>query len=126
MKLGRSVLLLTLMFLMVGCIRSTITNLTPSRLPRNQAGLYPVEMEWASNQTALRHETVEPAVLIGTNIYPMQRTQLLTNRWEALVPVQMTNNVLRYRIKVNWKFNAVPVPEGNSQLSQEYLLLIDN
>ena len=86
MKIGRSVLLLTLLFLMVGCVRSTITNLTPSQLPRNQAGLYPVEMEWKSNQTALRYETIEPSVLIGTNIFPMQRTKLLTNRWEALVP----------------------------------------
>ena len=95
-------------------------------MPRNNTGFYPVEMIWESNQTALRRETVKPVVMVGTNAYPMKRTQLLTNRWETLVPIGKQANVLRYRIKVNWQFNAIPVPQANSQLSQEFLLRVEN
>ena len=125
MKVGRITYLLSLS-LFLGCVQTTITNLTPHRMPRNKTGFYPVEMIWTSNQTALRRETVKPVVLVGTNAYPMRRTQLLTNRWETLVPIGMKANGLRYRIKVNWKFNAIPVPQPNSQLSREFLLQVDN
>ena len=125
MKASQVICLLSVS-LLVGCVQTTITNLTPHRMPRNSTGFYPVEMIWESNQTALRRETVKPAVMVGTNAYPMKRTQLLTNRWETLVPIGKQANVLRYRIKVNWQFNAIPVPQPNSQLSQEFLLQVDN
>ena len=125
MKVGRVICLLSVS-LLVGCVQTTITNLTPHRMPRNNTGFYPVEIIWESNQTALRRETVKPVVLVGTNAYPMKRTQLLTNRWETLVPIGMKANELRYRIKVNWQFNAIPVPQANSQLSQEFLLRVEN
>ena len=50
----------------------------------------------------------------------------MTNRWEALVPVPTPAPELRYRIKVNWNYNAIPAPVGNSQLSEEFRLLINN
>ena len=125
MKAGRVICLLSAS-LLVGCVQTTITNLTPHRMPRNSTGFYPVEMIWESNQTALRRETVKPVVMVGTNAYPMKRTQLLTNRWETLVPIGKQANVLRYRIKVYWQFNAIPVPQANSQLSQEFLLRVEN
>ncbi len=124
MKVGRIICLLSVSLLM-GCVQTTITNLTPHRMPQNNTGFYPVEMIWESNQTALRRETVKPVVLVGTNAYPMKRTQLLTNRWETLVPIGKQANVLRYRIKVNWQFNAIPVPQANSQLSREFLLRVE-
>ena len=125
MNAGRVICLLSVS-LLVGCVQTTITNLTAHHMPRNNTGFYPVEMIWESNQAALRRETVKPAVMVGTNAYPMKRTQLLTNRWETLVPIGKQANVLRYRIKVNWQFNAIPVPQANSQLSQEYLLRVEN
>ena len=64
--------------------------------------------------------------MIGTNSFAMKKTQLMTNRWEALVPVDPVVNELRYRIKVNWKYNAIPVPAANSQLSGEFMLRINN
>jgi hypothetical protein len=48
----------------------------------------------------------------------------VTNRWQTLVPVNAKAGELRYRVKVNWMYNAVPVPAGNSQLSQEFMLRI--
>ena len=74
MKVGHIIYFFSLA-LLLGCVQTTITNLTPHRMPRNKTGFYPVEMIWESNQTALRRETVEPVVLIGTNTYPMKRTQ---------------------------------------------------
>ena len=56
----------------------------------------------------------------------MKNTQLMTNRWEALVPVEPVANELRYRIKVNWEYNSIPVPAANSQLSEEFMLRINN
>jgi hypothetical protein len=64
--------------------------------------------------------------MIGTNSFAMKHTQLMTNRWEALVPVEPFINEMRYRIKVNWKYNAIPTPAANSQLSEEFLLRINN
>ena len=86
MKAGRVICLLSAS-LLVGCVQTTITNLTPHRMPRSNTGFYPVEMIWESNQAALRRETVKPVVMVGTNAYPMKRTLLLTNRWETRVPI---------------------------------------
>ena len=125
MKVSRLICLLSLS-LLLGCVRSTITNLTPERLPRDITGYYLVDMKWEINQTELRRETIKPVVLVGTNTYPMNLTQLLTNRWEAKVPISNQSKELRYRIKVNWEFIAIPVPQANSQLSREFLLRIDD
>ena len=126
MKIGRVIFCLLSLFLFVGCIHQKITNLTPGVLPRNTSGFYPVEIIWESNQPTVRHETVKPQVMIGTNSFAMKNTQLMTNRWEALVPIGPAANELRYRIKVNWKYNAIPVPSANSQLSEEFILRINN
>ncbi len=126
MRFGRAILCLLVPLLLTGCMYHKITNLTPSALPRNGSGFYPVEIIWNTNQRAVRHETVEPQVMIGTNSYPMQLTPKVTNRWEALVPVPEQAFEMRYRIKVNWKYNAIPAPVGNSQLSEEFRLLINN
>jgi len=126
MKISRIIFCLLSLFLCVGCIQQRITNLTPGALPRNTSGFYPVEIIWESSQPTVRHETVKPQVMIGTNSFAMKNTQLMTNRWEALVPVGPAANELRYRIKVNWKYNAIPVPAANSQLSEEFILRINN
>ena len=115
-----------LLLLGVGCTHSRITNLTPANLPRNTTGFYPVEMIWENNTHTLRHESVKPMVMVGTQVYPMKRTPLVTNRWETLVPVPAEASELRYRIKVNWEYNAVPVPDANSQRSEEFLLRISD
>ena len=125
LKVGGIICLVSLS-LLLGCVRSTITNLTPERLPRDVTGYYLVDMKWKINQSELRRETIKPVVLVGTNTYPMRLTQLLTDRWEARVPISDQSKELRYRIKVNWEFNAIPVPQANSQLSREFLLRIDD
>ena len=127
MKPVRGIFLVACVLLLgVGCTHSRITNLTPANLPRNTTGFYPVEMIWENNTHTLRHESVKPMVMVGTQVYPMKRTPLVTNRWETLVPVSAEASELRYRIKVNWEYNAVPVPDANSQRSEEFLLRISD
>ena len=126
MRFARAIVLLLGSLTLTGCMYHKITNLTPGALPRNSSGFYPVEIIWESNQSSVRHETVQPQVMIGTNSFPMKNTPKMTNRWETLVPVPSPAPELRYRIKVNWKYNAIPAPVGNSQLSEEFRLLIIN
>ena len=125
-KLRAAALGLTVL-LVAGCITSGITNLTPTQVPRNTTGIYRIEMIWESNQQALRPETIQPEVQVtGHNAtYPMTRTQLLTNRWETLVgPLRPEETNLFYRIKVNWKYNAIPVPRSDSQIDGPFRLRI--
>lgn len=111
-----------------GCTTSVITNITPSRLARNTTGLYKVEMIWESNAEALMHETIAGEVRVqGHNTtYPMKRQPgSLTNRWETHIgPLAADENLIRYRIKVNWKYKAVPAPRENSQLTRQFKLRI--
>ena len=119
--------LLTVLFtalLLGGCARATLTNLTVGQQPRDANGLYRVEIIWENNANGVRHETVQPVVLVGTNTIPMLRTALVSNRWEALLPVAADAAGVTYRVKVDWKFNAIPVPEANSKMSKTFQLLI--
>ena len=123
MKTARLFFLFSLL-LLAGCTHTTLTNLTLDSVPRNASGFYPVEIIWENNENTLRPESIQPVVIVGTNLYRMKRTPLVTNRWQTLVPVNAKAGELRYRVKVNWMYNAVPVPAGNSQLSQEFMLRI--
>lgn len=116
--------LLLVSFGLVGCTTGKITNLTPTKVERNSEGLYAVEMAWQSREQALRPQTLQPQVIIGTQLYPMQRTPLVTNRFETLIPVPANQDVVHYRFKVDYEYNAIPVPKKNSALSPEYKLQI--
>lgn len=110
--------------LLGGCARATLTNLTVNSQPRDANGLYRVEIIWENNANGVRHETIQPVVLVGTNAFPMQRTALVSNRWETLLPVARDAPGVAYRIRVDWKFNAIPVPEANSKMSKSFQLQI--
>ncbi|MBA4146832.1 MAG: hypothetical protein H0X66_01870 [Verrucomicrobia bacterium] len=109
---------------LVGCTTGKITNLTPTKMERNSSGLYPVEMAWQSREQALRPESLQPQVMIGTESYPMQRTPLVKNRFETLIPVPANEDIVHYRFKVDYEYNAIPVPRKNSVMSPEYKLQI--
>ena len=113
-------LLLLTPFLFVGC--STITNLTPSQQPRNATGLYPVEAKWDSRQQSIRPQSIKPSVMVGLQSYPMQKTPLMKNRWETLVPVPADKNSIIYQFKFDYEYNSIPQPLPDSKLSREYKL----
>ena len=65
-----------------------------------------------------------PKVVIGTNEFTMRQTQLLTNRWEALVPVPKDEKYLNYHYKFDFKFTTVPAKLNDSKISPPFQLKI--
>ena len=63
-------------------------------------------------------------VVIGTNEYAMRQTQLLTNRWEALVPVAKDGKLVNYHYKFDFKYTTVPTKLNDSKISAPYQLKI--
>lgn len=115
---------LLLPLLLTGCA-TTFTNLSPLRQVRNANHLYPVEVAFNSRQQSLRWETIQPMINIGTEFFPMRQTLRMTNRWEGLVPVPAGKNVVEYRYKFEFKYNAVgQPPQEDSALSPVYSLRI--
>ncbi len=109
---------------LVGCASSIITNLTPSTMPRNATGLYPIEMEMDTSQQTLRLDSVTPMVVVGFDTYPMKQTLKTLNRWEAMVPISSKTNSIVYSFKVNYLYNRFGKPGQGSKLSQEYTLTL--
>jgi hypothetical protein len=115
--------LLLIPVLMAGC-EATLTNLTPQTRVRNPDNLYMVEVALASRQQTMRWDSIKPQVVVGQDFYPMRPTKLMTNRWEALLPVPSSVNTVHYRYKFDYTYNAVGSPRTDSILSHEYTLRI--
>lgn len=119
------VLMLTLSALATGC-SSTITNLTPSALPRDPTGLYHFEAEWTSTQRSreLRADTIRAYVVADQKAYPMERVQQMKDRWEADIPIAPGTNVLYYQYKWDYATAGFGKAVPNSLRSQTYRLEI--
>lgn len=108
-----------------GCT-SSITNLTPSALPREASGLYHFETEWSTTQRTrnLASETIQAYVVIDQKFHPMERVGRMTNRWEAEVPIPAGRNPVFYRFKWDYGTAGFGKKIPNSLRSQEYRLEI--
>jgi len=115
--------LLLIPLLLAGC-EATLTNLTPQTRARNPDNLYMVEVALASRQQTLRWDSIKPQVIVGQDFYPMRQTKLMTNRWEALLPVPSNVSTVHYHYKVDFTYNAFGAPRADSALSKEYTLHI--
>ena len=110
--------------LLAGCA-TTFTRLTPTQQPRNANNLYPVEVVFSSKQQSLRWESIRPYVLVEGQLYPLRPVPMMQDRWEGLVPVPPGTNVIRYRYKFDFHYNAVgKPPQSDSVISPEYTLRI--
>jgi len=116
--------LVLLPLLLVGCGTTAIVNLTPSRLPRKDNGQYPFGVEWSSRQQSLIKDSIKAYVIIGLDQYPMQRTPLLTNRWETLVPIAGDKDSVIYRYKFDYEYQGFPARHPESKLSKVYQLFL--
>jgi len=114
---------LALCSLGTGCT-TTITNLTPSTQKRSANSLYPFEVVFDSRKQAIRQETIQPFVQVGSQIYPMQPTLMIKNRWETLVPVPADKEFVSYRFKFDYQVRAIPESHPSSQLSRPFQLKI--
>lgn len=113
------------MLALTGCT-GTLTNLTPHYQNRRAEGLYPVAVAFETRQATVRWPSIKPTVIVGDKSYPMRPMPLMTNRWETLIPVPADTNVVHFRYKLEWQYNAIPVPRNDSQLSKiQSLRIID-
>lgn len=108
---------------LAGC--ASFTNLTPQRQARNANNLYPVEVAFTSRQQSLRWDSIQPFVNVGTELYPMRPTLMMSNRWEGLVPIPPGKNSVTYRYKFEFKYNVLgSQPKDDSLISPKYTLQI--
>jgi hypothetical protein len=109
---------------LTACATSTITNLTPSMLPRNEKGLYPVEAAFDTQQRTLKEASLAPLVIADPDAYPMRRVLNSNNRWESMVPIPAGKKELTYHFKVDYDVTGFNKVEKSSLESQEYKLYI--
>jgi len=110
--------------LLAGC-STGISNLTPNHETRNADGFYRVEAALHSSEQTLRWNTIKPSVLVGKDVFTMQNTTLMTNRWETLIPAPAGSKIIYYRFKFDFNYNAFgSPPKMNSKLSPTYRLEI--
>ena len=115
---------LAAMLLFSGCT-TTITNLTPSNLPRSRDNLYPFEVALETSQTTLREDSIKAFVVIGEDLFPMRGVDKLKNRWETAVVVPGGTNYAYYRYKFEYDFDKMASGKGrSSRLSPTYKLEI--
>lgn len=114
--------LVLLLPLLAGC--ASTTNLTPTRHARTPDGVYPFEVIFRTSQHSVRHETIKAYVLIDFDSYPMHRVPVVSNRWEAAIPIPAGKKYVNYRYKFDYSYNAIPVPEKDSKLSPVHTLQI--
>ena len=112
-----------LALLAVGCA-TTFTNLTPQTQFRNSNNLYPVEVALDTRQATLRWDTIRPQIVVGSEFYTMRPTLLMTNRWEGFVPVPAGTNMVHYRYKFDFNYNAMGQLKADSSMSPEYTLRV--
>lgn len=121
--MSKKFLPLLLVPLLMGC-NATFTNLTPRQQVRNPNNLYPVEVAFTSRQETLRWDTIHPQIVVGSEYYSMRPVQLMTNRFEGLLPVSPGASTVHYSYKFDFKYNAMGPARTDSARSPEYTLHI--
>lgn len=108
--------------LQTGCVKTTIVNLTPSKLPRNSQGVYRFEAAWDSNQKSIREDSIQGYVVMdGVNV-PMERVQVVEDRWEVMLPLDQSPEGLTYLLKFDYMYDSFPEPKPDSLRTQPYRL----
>ena len=119
----KSLPVLFLSLLLAGCA-TQLTNLTPQQQVRNANNLYPVEVSFNTRQQTVRWQSIHPQILVGSELYDMRPTPIMTNRWEGLIPVPPGTSLVHYRYKFEFQYNKMGKPGSDTALSPKYTLRI--
>jgi len=111
-----------LLALATGCATNSVTNLTPTEMPRSANHMYRVEYQWESTQQTMRPETIKPYVLVGFDQIPMKR--VMNNLWEGWIQVPPGANEVTYRFKVDYEYTGYGKLKPASKLSRDYKLIV--
>jgi hypothetical protein len=120
----RIVVFSLLMLSLTGCSTTTMTNLTPSRLPRKDNNQYTFEVDYNTRQQSLIQESMQGYVIVDGERYPMQRVPMLNNRWEGIVPVPPDQEVVTYRYRFDYQYRGIPEARRDSKESSYHQLFI--
>ena len=104
---------------------NTITNLTPSRLPRKDNGQYMFSVAFDTRQRTIIQESIQAMVIIGGREYTMERTPLVPSRWETLIPVPDEQQLVNYRYRFKYDYKAIPDIRSMVIDSKDYQLQFD-
>jgi hypothetical protein len=121
--MAKRLYLLFPLLLLAGCA-ARFTNLTPPQVFRNETHLYPFEVAMKSSQQALVWSTIQPYVVVGSELYPMHPTPLVGDRWEALIPIRTNTSQVTYFYKVDYMVNSLGPRKPGSASSQRYVLRV--
>jgi hypothetical protein len=112
--------------LITGCATMTsITRLTPGEAPRNAKNQYLVEATFASEETALRWDSLQCSVVADGKVVPMTPVVGLNNRWEGYVSVPPGQTSVTYRFVFDYKLNTMgSAPRADTKISPPYTLKI--
>ena len=77
-----------------------------------------------SQQADIKKETIKGFVIVGEDAYPMHRSPMLTNRWEALMPIPADKDFVNYRFKFDYMYLKIPTPQPSSKMSAPYQLQV--
>jgi hypothetical protein len=100
------------------------TNLTSLQQPRTTNNLYNLEVAVDSKQQTLVWSSIKPQIVVDHQYYPMNKTLLMSNRWEGVVPVPAGTTSINYRYKFDFQYLSFGPPRPDSYMSPEYTLKI--
>jgi len=101
----KNLLPLVPVLLLTGCA-AQFTRLTPLEQPRNANNLYPVEVQFNSDEQALRWDSIKPYVEVNGQLYPLRPEPIVQHRWEGFVPVPAGQSETEFRFKFDYSKNA--------------------
>jgi hypothetical protein len=122
--LKKSLPVLSLALLLLAGCATQLTNLTPLQQLRDTNNTYRVEVAFDTRQQTVRWQSIQPKIIVGKESYDMHTTPFMTNRWEGLIPVPPGVNSVRYRYRLDFKYNRMGEAGHDNALSQEYTLRI--
>ena len=90
-----------LLFL-VGCGDLTLTNLTPKKIPKNPSRIYTLSLDAQVNNGSVDRKTMEAAIIIDGDSYPMEKSQAGKDIWEFDYRLPGDRRGAKYFYKVSY------------------------
>ena len=122
--LKKMLLISTAALLVSGC--ASVTNLTPSQVPRDESGLYPFEMIFNTKATSVAHDSVQTLFNAGWRADPDGAHSAFDQSLEVLAPIPAGKELVNYQYKVNYQWKDLGKRKENSKLSEPFELRIQD